>query len=125
LGFAPNDSEEERLTKAVLTLSACLVGVLSFAWVFTYFAIGQPLSAAIPLAYQIVSLVSLVVFSSTNACERSAPASRMESHGLPGVIQVTERTFLRLCDRYMFEESGIVQVKGKGEMRTWLLVGRR
>jgi class 3 adenylate cyclase len=65
LGFAPNDSEEERLTKAVLTLSACLVGVLSFAWVFTYFAIGQPLSAAIPLAYQIVSLVSLVVFSRT------------------------------------------------------------
>ncbi|MGH2595664.1 MAG: adenylate/guanylate cyclase domain-containing protein [Actinomycetota bacterium] len=65
LGFAPDDSEEERLTKAVLTLSASLVGVLSFAWVFTYFAIGQPLSAAIPLAYQIVSLVSLVVFSST------------------------------------------------------------
>ena len=65
LGFAPDDSEEERLTKAVLTLSACLVGVLSFVWVITYFAIGQPLSAAIPLAYQVVSLVSLVVFSRT------------------------------------------------------------
>ena len=65
MGFAPDDTEEERLTKAVLTLSACLVGVLSFAWVFTYFAIGQPLSAAIPLAYQIVSLVSLIVFSRT------------------------------------------------------------
>src|SRR2546425_2443807 len=65
LGFAPDDTEEERLTKAVLTLSACLVGVLSFAWVFTYFAIGQPLAAAIPLAYQIVSLASLVVFSRT------------------------------------------------------------
>jgi adenylate cyclase len=65
LGFAPDDSEEERLAKAVLTLSACLVGVLSFAWVITYFAIGQPLSAAIPLAYQVVSLVSLIVFSRT------------------------------------------------------------
>ena len=65
MGFAPDDTEEERLTKAVLTLSACLVGVLSFAWVFTYFAIGQPLAAAIPLAYQIVSLASLVVFSRT------------------------------------------------------------
>jgi class 3 adenylate cyclase len=52
-------------------------------------------------------------------------ASRMESHGLPGGIQVTERTFQRLCDRYRLEERGTVQVKGKGEMRTWLLVGRR
>jgi class 3 adenylate cyclase len=52
-------------------------------------------------------------------------ASRMESHGLPGGIQVTERTFQRLCDRYLFEERGTVPVKGKGEMRTWLLVGRR
>ena len=45
-------------------------------------------------------------------------ASRMESHGLPGAIQVTERTFQRLCDRYRFEERGTVHVKGKGEMRT-------
>src|SRR5712691_7958652 len=65
LGLVPEDSEEERLAKTVLTLSACLVGLLSFAWVFTYFAIGQPLSAAIPLAYQVVSLVSLIVFSRT------------------------------------------------------------
>jgi class 3 adenylate cyclase len=52
-------------------------------------------------------------------------ASRMESHGLPGAIQVTERTHRRLCDRYAFSERGTVQVKGKGEMPTWLLLGRR
>ena len=51
-------------------------------------------------------------------------ASRMESHGLPGSIQVTERTYRRLCARYAFEERGVVQVKGKGEMKTWLLKGR-
>jgi len=49
LGFAPEDSEDDRLAKAVLTLSACLVGVLAFAWVITYFAIEQPLSAAVEI----------------------------------------------------------------------------
>ena len=51
-------------------------------------------------------------------------ASRMESHGLPGSIQVTERTYRQLCGRYAFEERGPVLVKGKGEMKTWLLEGR-
>jgi adenylate cyclase len=52
-------------------------------------------------------------------------ASRMESHGLPGAIQVTERTYQRLRGRYGFSERGLVQIKGKGEIRTWLMLGRR
>jgi class 3 adenylate cyclase len=51
-------------------------------------------------------------------------ASRMESHGVAGCIQVTERTWRRLRDRYRFERRGPVQVKGKGELVTWFLVGR-
>jgi len=52
-------------------------------------------------------------------------ASRMESHGLPGHIQVTEVTYRRLRDRYLFEERHSMQVKGKGEMTVYLLVGRK
>jgi adenylate cyclase len=52
-------------------------------------------------------------------------ASRMESHGLPGQIQVCAATYARLRDRYLFEERGEVQVKGKGAMATYLLMGRR
>ena len=52
-------------------------------------------------------------------------ASRMESHGLPGCIQVTAATYERLREEYIFEKRGIVQVKGKGEMTTYLLTGRR
>jgi guanylate cyclase len=52
-------------------------------------------------------------------------ASRMESHGLAGAIQVTEASYQRLRNAYDFEERGLVQVKGKGEMRTFLLKGRR
>jgi len=51
-------------------------------------------------------------------------ASRMESHGLPGRIQVTEATFRRLGDGFRFEDRGEVAVKGKGPMRAYLLLGR-
>jgi class 3 adenylate cyclase len=51
-------------------------------------------------------------------------ASRMESHGLAGCIQVTDRTYRRLRDRYRFERRGPIAVKGKGEMVTWLLLAR-
>ena len=51
-------------------------------------------------------------------------ASRMESHGVPGRIQVTLDTYTRLRDRYQFEERGRIPVKGKGEMKTYFLVGR-
>jgi PAS domain S-box-containing protein len=50
-------------------------------------------------------------------------ASRMESHGIPGCIQVTQATYERLRDNYLFQERGVIQVKGKGEMMTYLLTG--
>lgn len=52
-------------------------------------------------------------------------ASRMESHGLPGAIQVTERVRDRLADDYRLVERGEIDVKGRGPMRTWLLEGKR
>ncbi|CAN5794115.1 adenylate cyclase [soil metagenome] len=51
-------------------------------------------------------------------------ASRMQAHGLPGEIQVTEAVRDALEGRYVFEERGVIDVKGVGEMRTWLLVAR-
>lgn len=52
-------------------------------------------------------------------------ASRMESHGLPGQIQVAPAAYEHLQDKYEFEERGCIPVKGKGEMRTYLLTGRK
>jgi class 3 adenylate cyclase len=51
-------------------------------------------------------------------------ASRMESLGVPGCIQITARTYQRLRDGYRFQRRGLVAVKGKGEMVTYFLVGR-
>ena len=52
-------------------------------------------------------------------------ASRMESTGVPGRIQTTRATYERLADDFEFEQRGLVEVKGKGEIETWFLVGRR
>jgi PAS domain S-box-containing protein len=52
-------------------------------------------------------------------------ASRMESHGIPGRIQVTAETYQLLRNKYLFEERGFIQVKGKGNMATYLLIGRQ
>jgi adenylate cyclase len=50
-------------------------------------------------------------------------ASRMESHGQPGRIQVTEAVYERLKHRYSFERRGVIEVKGKGSMVTYWLLG--
>jgi class 3 adenylate cyclase/CheY-like chemotaxis protein len=48
-------------------------------------------------------------------------ASRMEQHGIPNCIQITEATYRQLSDRHGFEERGAIDIKGKGKMKTYLL----
>jgi adenylate cyclase len=52
-------------------------------------------------------------------------ASRMESHGTSGRIQITRATKELLEDEFVCERRGTIPVKGKGEMEAWYLVGRR
>ncbi len=52
-------------------------------------------------------------------------ASRMEAHGIADHIQVTPAVYTRLRNDYEFRERGTVDVKGKGPITTYLLIGRR
>ena len=52
-------------------------------------------------------------------------ASRMESMGMAGGIQVTATTYALLKDKYIFAQRGAIAVKGKGEMMTYWLKERR
>ena len=52
-------------------------------------------------------------------------ASRMESHGTSGRIQITRATKELLEDEFVCEPRGTIQLKGKGETETWYLVGLR
>lgn len=49
-------------------------------------------------------------------------ASRMESHSLPGQIQVTEACHKKLASKFDFQDRGFIQVKGKGVMHTFFLM---
>ncbi|HUI37683.1 MAG TPA: adenylate/guanylate cyclase domain-containing protein, partial [Gaiellaceae bacterium] len=50
-------------------------------------------------------------------------ASRMESHGTPGRIQITRATYELLADEFECELRGTIEVKGKGEVEAWYLIG--
>jgi adenylate cyclase len=52
-------------------------------------------------------------------------ASRMESHSLPGRVQISAATRALLDDRYDFEPRGSIEVKGKGMMETFFVSARR
>jgi adenylate cyclase len=52
-------------------------------------------------------------------------ASRMESHGSSGRIQITRTTKELLEDEFLCEPRGTIPIKGKGEIEVWYLVGRR
>jgi class 3 adenylate cyclase len=51
-------------------------------------------------------------------------ASRMESQGVAGRIQVSEAVEAALREEFVFEERGTTEFKGLGEMRTFFLAGK-
>jgi adenylate cyclase len=51
-------------------------------------------------------------------------ASRLECHGVPGRVHVSEPVFLRLKDNFAFEPRGRVDLKGRGFANTYFLTGR-
>jgi class 3 adenylate cyclase len=52
-------------------------------------------------------------------------ASRFESSGEPNAIHVSEAVRVRLADDFVFSDSGDVNLKGKGSMRSFYLLGRK
>ena len=52
-------------------------------------------------------------------------ASRMESHGKSGTIQITRKTYELIKDEFLCESKGTTRVKGAGELEVWHVVGRK
>jgi adenylate cyclase len=52
-------------------------------------------------------------------------ASRMESQGLGGAVQITQATYEFIKDGFVCEPRGTVNVKGKGDMEVWLVLSAK
>jgi len=52
-------------------------------------------------------------------------ASRMESHGVAGRVQMADSTRRRLGESFLFEERGALEVEGQGDVTTWFVGGRK
>lgn len=63
IGVEAADDEETRLRKLLLLLTASIVGALAVFWGALYWAFGQPVAAAIPWLYTVLSLGSIVLFA--------------------------------------------------------------
>ncbi len=65
IGATPGETEDERLRHGLLVAVALAISVLAIFWGLVYIAFGEPLGAAIPLTYTVLSLLSIVVFTVT------------------------------------------------------------
>ena len=115
----PQADHLERLARMALSLPA-IVAELSEAE-------GVALSVRVGIAEGPVmaGVIGADKFSYDVWGETVNLASRLESHGLPGEIQVTARVREALRENYRFEPRGAIEVKGVGTLETWFLKEER
>lgn len=87
-------------------------------------AFGDDLRAGIHTGPVVAGVIGRRRFSFDLWGDTVNTASRMESHGMAGRIQISAAVRDRLGDRFAVEERGPVSVKGKGEMLTFLVMDR-
>lgn len=66
VGMDPDDSDEVRLQKTLLTMGSLMFILAGTLWGFLYFSFGEVLAGSIPLAYAALSGISLVIFHLTH-----------------------------------------------------------
>ena len=113
---------ERRIDHAVV-MSGMALEMMSIVRAFNH-EVGQDLALRIGLHSGPVTagVIGMHKFAYDVWGDAVNTAARMESHGIPGRIQVSESTGLLIQHAFELEERGSVDVKGKGRMRTYLLV---
>lgn len=106
-----------RVAAMALDLAACVSGIPTAARLGVSFRIGINCGPVVAGVIGTKKFIYDVWGDTVNM------ASRMESHGLPGRIQVTHPIMERLRDAFEFEARGLIDVKGKGPTPTYFLLG--
>jgi len=89
IGARPADTHDERLRQGTLIFSSLLITVISTIWVTTYLAYGDPVSAAIPAFYQLVTIAGLAVLARTRRFAIFRTTQLLAFLILPALLQVS------------------------------------
>ncbi|MFG1625463.1 adenylate/guanylate cyclase domain-containing protein [Kribbella sp. NPDC049227] len=89
LGARPEDTHDERLRQGTLIFSSLLITAISTIWVTTYLAYGDPVSAAIPGFYQVVTVIGLVILARTRRFATFRTTQLLAFLVLPALLQVS------------------------------------
>ncbi|MEV0288684.1 adenylate/guanylate cyclase domain-containing protein [Kribbella sp. NPDC050820] len=89
LGARAEDTHDERLRQGTLIFSALLVTAMSTIWVITYLAYGDPVSAAIPASYQVITIIGLAVLARTRRFATFRTTQLLAILVLPGLLQLS------------------------------------
>jgi adenylate cyclase len=106
------------------SIAECALDIMDLAQEESFF--GQPLALRIGLhtGPVVAGIIGKKKFSYDLWGDTVNTAARMESHGEAGKIHTTDTVFRKLSSEYRFENRGQVEIKGKGLLETWFLVGR-
>ncbi|HEX7247255.1 MAG TPA: adenylate/guanylate cyclase domain-containing protein [Actinomycetota bacterium] len=89
IGVRPEDSRDERLRAGALILTTVGIAVISLVWVVTYLAFDEPVSAAIPAAYQVVTAVGLLALARTRRFDIYRTTEMVCFLVLPALLQAS------------------------------------
>lgn len=114
----PQENHAEAIAQMALDMQAALASFnLKHNHTFS-------LRIGINIGGVVAGVIGLTKFSYDLWGDTVNVAHRMESNGIPGEIQVTAAVYERLKDKFSFKMRGAVDIKGKGEMMVYLLIGR-
>ncbi len=125
LGSRPEDSHDARLRQGTLIFASVLITVLSTVWVVTYLTYGHPVSAAIPAAYQLVTIVGLVVLARGRRFEVFRTTQLVAYLLLTGLLQASLGGFVASSGMIlwaMFAPLAALALLGVRRSVVWLLV---
>lgn len=114
----PQENHAEAIAQMALDMQAALASFnLKYNQTFS-------LRIGINIGGVVAGVIGLTKFSYDLWGDTVNIAQRMESNGIPGEIQVTAAVYERLKNKFSFKMRGAVEIKGKGEMMAYLLIGR-